>query len=352
MKNFLTRILDLIAKLIPLWLYPILMRRDSIGIFYHAVSDEPMEQARHLYPVVPVAQFEEALEYLQNRYQFVSYARIHACRKEGKAFPARAVHLSFDDGFSECFSVVRPLLIERSIPCTFFLSTDWLDNCAMFYRNKISLCIERLRLDPASVSSLEGLTSDISRPDAVIQWLKELRLPDEDIINDACRLLDVDWERFLAEYKPYLTIAQIRQMHAEGFTIGAHTKTHRKLMDLSDAEIEEEIVESCRAIQEITGQEIVPFSFPHSAFGIDRGLLFSIFVRYPFVGLLFDTRGVRKDESFIVNRVWAERPIDSLPRGRARVGGVFPLSQVLYIAYREAWVDGVMEFFRRLRRRE
>jgi len=303
MKNIIIQFIELLAKLIPLWLYPIVIRRKSVDFFYHAVSDQPMEHARHLYPIVPVAQFEGALDYLCSRYQFVPYTSLHAHRTEAEALPSKAVHLSFDDGFAECFSVVRPLLMERSIPCTFFLSTDWIDNQAMFYRNKISLCVERLLVDPSSLSQLDALTSDVSTIDAAIQWLKALSFSDVKTIDALGDALGVEWETFLVEVQPYLTSAQIQQMHAEGFTIGAHTKSHRKLKDLSDAEIEEEIVASCQIIQEITGQEIVPFSFPHSAFGIDRGLLFSIRVRHPFVGLLFDTKGVRKDENFIVNRV-------------------------------------------------
>ncbi len=341
MKKLLSRLLKLISNLIPLWLYPVFIRRKSIDFFYHAVSDEPMEHAQHLYPVVPVGRFEAALDYLQKRYQFVAYDKLHDHRVKGESLPSKTTHLSFDDGFSECFSVVRPILLERSIPCTFFLSTNWIDNQRMFYRNKISLCVEHLMVDPASLSKLDALKSDLSTVEAAVQWLKELRLPDIEVINSVCDVLDVDWQKFLEENQPYLTIPHIQQMHTEGFAIGAHTKTHRKLKDLSSAEIEEEIVESCRDIQEITGQDIVPFSFPHSAFGIDRDLLADIRARHPFIGLLFDTKGVRKDESFIVNRVWVERPLT--PKRE-----LHSLPDVLYNAYREAWVDEIMDAMRRI----
>ena len=342
MKKQLTRLLDLISNLIPLHLYPILMKRDGIDFFYHAVSDEPMDHARHLYPVVPVVQFEDALDYLRERYPFVSYNLIHAHRIAGESLPKNSVHISFDDGFAECFSVVRPVLLKRSITCTFFISTDWIDNQAMFYRNKISLCVDRLRGNPSLISEIDTWAPDAPTLDAVVQWLKEFRLSDIEKIDAVCDALGVDWETFLQESQPYLTIPQIQQMHAEGFTIGAHTKTHRKLKDLPDAEIEEEIVESCRRIREITGQEIVPFSFPHSAFGIDRALLADIRARHPIIGLLFDTKGVRKDENFIVNRVWAERPLT--PERK-----LHSLPEVLHNAYQEAWVDELMGWGRKLR---
>ncbi len=344
MTNIITKLLEFFASLIPQRVYPWLLRRNNIDFFYHAVSSEFMEHARHLYPIVPVDDFEGALDYLQEHFQFVSYSQIHASRTGQDELPPRAIHLSFDDGFVECFSVVRPLLLDRSIPCTFFVATDWIDNQAMFYRNKVSLCIDHLRVHPEDISKLDGIAPKVASLDEVVPWLKELRLPDEIVIDDVCQRIGVDWQTFLDEKKPYLSTAQIQQMHAEGFTFGAHTKSHRKLIDLSEAEIEEEIVESCRKVQEITGQEIVPFSFPNSAFGVDRGLLFSIRIQKPFIGLLFDTKGVRKDENFIVNRVWAERPLTLERR-------LHPLPEVLRYAYQEAWVDGVMDTMRKLKPR-
>lgn len=342
MTNFITTLLEFFARLIPQPIYPWLLRRKNIDFFYHAVSSEPMEHARHLYPVVPTHEFERTLDYLQEHFQFVSYSQIHASRIGQGDLPPKAIHLSFDDGFVECFSVVRPLLLERSIPCTFFVATDWIDNQAMFYRNKVSLCVDHLRVHPENISKLDGIVPRVDSIDEVVPWLKELRMPDETVIDDVCQRLGVDWQTFLKEKKPYLTTARIQQMHAEGFTIGAHTKSHRKLIDLSEAEIEEEILESCQKVQEITGQEIVPFSFPNSAFGVDRGLLFAIRIQNPIVGLLFDTKGVRKDENFIVNRVWAERPLT--PERK-----LHPLPEVLRNAYQEAWIDGVLDAMRKIK---
>ncbi len=344
MKKLLTSLLEYVARLIPLRLYRVLLRRPHVDFFYHAVSDEQMPHVRWLYPVVPVDAFEAALRYIKAHYTPVGYAQLHAHFTEGAPLPPNAAHLSFDDGFRQCFDVVRPLLLKYEIPCTFFVATDWVDNRVMFYRNKVSLCIERLHAEPTALEKLADLLPGEKSRAAAIAWLKELRLPDEETIHAACRALGVDWEGFLREYQPYLTVEQLRQMHAEGFTIGAHTCSHRKLRDLSAEEIERQIAESCRVVREIAGQEVVPFSFPHSAFGVDRDLLAAVRARHPFVGLLFDTKGLRRDVDFIRNRVWAERPLT--PERR-----LHPLPEVLRSAYREAWVEEVLALGRKLRKR-
>ena len=97
-------------------------------------------------------------------------------------------------------------------------------------------------------------------------------------------------------------------MVAEGFTIGSHTRSHPKLVQLSPIEMEAEIVASSQIVAEITGAEVVPFSFPNSGTGVERRLLADIRSRHPLLGLFFDTKGIRLDEDFILNRIWAERP--------------------------------------------
>ncbi len=342
MNKYLSEVIEFGSKIIPFWFYPRMVRRSSVDVFYHAVSDEPMTHAIHLYSVVPESDFIAALRYLKSHYQFVTYQQLHAHRMHGQPLPKNAIHISFDDGFSECFNVVRPLLQRLQIPCTFFVTTDWVDNKSMFYRNKISLCIEALHKAPRNRFLLKNLNSNVSELGLVILWLKELRLSDEMLIHEICNLLNVDWENFLQENRPYLSGKQIRKMVSEGFTIGAHTKTHRKLVDVSSQEKETEIIDSCTFIKNLTDQPIVPFSFPHSGFGIERNFLADLRDRNPFIGLLFDTKGLRKDENFVINRIWAERAIK---QGRK----LSPLNKIILAAYQHAWVEGVMDWGRGLR---
>jgi hypothetical protein len=138
-------------------------------------------------------------------------------------------------------------------------------------------------------------------------WIKALQRSDEPVIDMAFKMLGLDIKDYLETRKPYLTSEQIRQLHADGFEIGAHTRSHSKLALLPPDEIEAEIVESARFVQALTGQEKVHFSFPYSATGLERSFLAEVRGRHPFLGLFFDTRDLRKDEPFIVNRIWAEK---------------------------------------------
>ena len=88
---------------------------------------------------------------------------------------------------------------------------------------------------------------------------------------------------------------------------------------MSRAEAEEEIVESCWTIHNLTGEASVPFAFPYFGWGLDRAWLEDLGRRHAFIGLFFDTGGFRRDAPFVVQRMFGERmettgPMDRLLR--------------------------------------
>ncbi len=138
-------------------------------------------------------------------------------------------------------------------------------------------------------------------------WIRSLVHADEATIDMTCKMLGIDIPAYMQERNVFLTSEQLKEMAADGFTIGSHTRSHPKLGQVSAAEMETEIVESARIVQAITGDEVAPFSFPFSAFGIERAVLADIRRRNPMLGLFFDTKGLQMDVDFIVNRIWAEK---------------------------------------------
>ena len=311
--------LERAAQAIPLSMYRLLIRRDVIGFVYHVISDESLPHIRHLYPYKNLAMFEQDLDYLHYTFHLISYEQLVELRTGKLRLRRPAALLSFDDGLKECFSVIRPVLLKRGIPGLFFINTDGIDNRRMLYRQKISLCIEKIQAatETERQATLTRLNAVLGQPiveqrsvealAAFVKWIKSLNYRNRDTIDLLCQMLDIDVNEYLRSHQPYLTVAQIRRMAEEGFTIGAHTRGHPKLNLLTPEEVEDEIAGSCLAIQEITGQGQVPFAFPFSAYGLNREMLSGILSRHHFIGSLFDAKGIRKDKSFIMNRIMVDR---------------------------------------------
>lgn len=297
--------------LLPLGLHEALTPRRAIVLLYHAVGP-PLPHVRHLYPHKSAAEFEADLAHLARRYRMVSCADLGV---DGASTGDRpAAHVTFDDGYRECATVAAPILRRMGIPCTFFVTTELIDNRVLFHRNKVSLCLETLATlpEPRATAFLRdhARRSGTAERDrrAFAAWLLGLTPADAAEIDRVCAALGVDTLRFLEERTPYLTTAEVRALASDGFTIGAHGKRHVPIGSLDETAARAEIVESCAAVGTMIGAERVPFAFPHSADGVDRTFLARLRAENPGVGLLFDTRRLRPDVPFIVNRVTVDRP--------------------------------------------
>lgn len=339
MRKLLRRFVDFVLGLIPLALYRRLFPRPAVGIFYHSVTDDRLPHQVHTYPSEPVARFEAALRYIKQDFNPVNYQQLEDHYERGALLPPRALHLSFDDGFAECYEVVRPLLLKHGIPCTFFVVTDWLDDHQMFYRHKQSLAVEHiLGLDAAmQAEALAAINRefelDLLNAGAFATWAGAQTRAEDEQISRAAHILSLDLDAYLNSRQLYLSTQQLRQMHAEGFTIGAHTRSHWKLAALETAEQRaDEVLESARAVAALTGQQRVPFAFPYSGTGVERAELAALRENNPLLGLIFDTQKLQPDAPFIVQRIWAEQ---SAYRSAGRRTN---LPVLLHDAYRqEAW---------------
>ncbi len=65
--------------------------------------------------------------------------------------------------------------------------------------------------------------------------------------------------------------AQVRELHAAGMEIGAHTVTHPILLNTAPDAARREIVESGRRLAEILGEPVRLFAYPNGKPGVDYG---------------------------------------------------------------------------------
>ncbi len=325
-----------ILRFIPIGVWHTLFPKSAVGLCYHTVSDTFLPHIKH-YPTLSAAAFERDLVYLQKTFRFTSYDELADRRAASNIAKDNPIVLTFDDGFSQCAEIVAPILLRRDIPCIFFVITDLIDNKVMFRESATSLCIDALlRLPdeqvleivreleleshlravpkaslfksprtPLDIAGLDGRSRPSLRP--LLHWLLTVTPEEKDVLDRLCARLGINEQAYLQTVGPYLSSQQIRQLHSSGFTIGAHSRTHRLLQTLSEGDAESEIVKSCEIVRQITGQQSVPFAFPYFGKGIDRAWLAGIRRRHSDVGLFFDTDGLRNDAPFVVQRAFGER---------------------------------------------
>jgi len=315
------RIFDAAIAAVPHTCTRLLVHRDVIVVNYHLIAPEPPKHITDILPNKTPLQFEQDLIFLKRHYNVVSYADVLAARSGGSPLPNRAMMISFDDGFRECYDNVRPLLLKHKVPCTFFLITDSVDNRALAYPNRAALCLDAIRSVDEKVltgarAALVGhkIESGTCRED-LLRAIRGLTIRDVAVLDALEAALGIDTTAYLSDRSPYLTLDQIQTMRHDGFAFGAHTKTHPQLWLVDEDRLEAELAESCEAVCTITGEKAVPFAFPYRSNKLSRKRLAAVRDRHPHIGLLFDTHGYVRDAEFMVPRLSFDDPVGACANG-------------------------------------
>ena len=322
-------LIDTAIAAVPHTCAAMLIRRDVLVVNYHLVAPDAPPHITGVLPNKTPDQFEQDLLFLKRHYNVVSYADACAARNGGEPLPKRAMMISFDDGFRECYDHVRPLLLKHDLPCTFFLITDSVNNRALAYPNRTALCLHAIRLcDDDELARLHSvfvaqhnIEAGESRAE-LFQAVRALTIRDLAVLDTLETELNVEPIAYLRDHTPYLTIDQIQEMRGDGFTFGAHTKTHPQMWLVDDARLEAELAGSCNAVCELTGEPTAPFAFPYRSNGLSRDRLAAIRERHPKVGLLFDTHGYVRDAPFMVPRLSFDDPAGAGAHGSNLAAGL------------------------------
>jgi len=241
LKEILFKIISLITVIIPTKFLIKLSGKKVIYPFYHIVSDNPPSHIKHLYPVRNIKQFEKDLDFLQKHFT-------------ASDFPVKGHNpqfiLSFDDGLSEVYNIIAPILKKRNIPAIFFINSAFVDNKDMFSNY---------------VSSLKKENPDI------------------------------DFKDYLKNEKPYLTKQQISELKTLGFTVGAHSINHPLFSEISE---EEQIRQTKECIKFVTAnfnetQRL--FAFPFTDKGV-KDNFFEIVFNEKIAEYTFGTAGIKDDK--------------------------------------------------------
>jgi len=259
-------------------------RQKLILPFYHLVADESPIHVRNLYEAKSVKEFKDDLDFLLANYKAISLKELIEYTKGSKKITENVFHLTFDDGLKELYTVIAPILKEKNVPATFFICTDFIDNKSLFYRFKASILTEKY--------SAKGV---LSVPYQEAKKIEELG-----------NVLGADFESFLEKEQPYLTDNQIKELIAQGFTIGAHSQDHPLYNSIS---IEDQVAQTVKSVEELTNRfnlDYKVFSFPFTDDGVSEEFFSRIKNK---VDLTFGTAGLKKDSiSFNLQRIPMEQP--------------------------------------------
>jgi peptidoglycan/xylan/chitin deacetylase (PgdA/CDA1 family) len=255
------------------------MSTTCLAVMYHYVRDStatPFPRIRALAPAL----FEQQLDWLQREYTLIGLDTLEAACHGRSPLPERAALLTFDDGFTDHYETVFPILRRRGLSGVFFLARQPYETPGMLGVHKVQFLLAHLGAqgltDAVRGEHESALAAAASGPDVVfgadrwehadersIKTLLNYELP----IEEAGHILDTLFARHLGSQeafarKLYLSAPMVTEMASAGMSFGYHTHSHRMLSRLTESEQESELRAGVEWIAQLTGQATVSFCYP------------------------------------------------------------------------------------------
>ena len=266
--------------------------------FWHAVSDTPPPHLSQLYRVPAISDFLIDLDFLMQNFRPASPEKIVNFLKNNDHSVPKQFFPTFDDGLSECYFHVAPILKQKGIPAAFFINPEFVDNRNLFHRHKASLLLNRLnsgRTSPAGKIETERLIRQKYPEISPEIFLRKASYTDHQLLDQVAPVVELDFQEFLKKEKPYMSLEQIRELQADGFLIGAHGTNHREFFLTTETEMKSQIAASLNFLKNEIRPPLFSFAFPFTDFRVPDSVFEQIFKPGMF-DLSFGTAGIKDDK--------------------------------------------------------
>lgn len=220
-------------------------RRRIPILLYHRIRPDGEPDQERIYLVYTSA-FEEQMQYLHDEgYSTISLYELQAYIQEGKELPEKPIILTFDDGYLSTYKYAYPIMRKYGFTATVFV------------------------------------TSDTSAK-----------------VFDSYRSFD-----------PPLTKEQVRELSENGFSIQAHSVTHRPMTELTAEQITWELSESKKQLEEIIG---TPVEFLAMPLGFYSKTVKRISKKLGYKAVIHNAKGTNNSKSDLhaLRRIPVERDFD------------------------------------------
>ncbi len=247
-------------------------RERSIILRYHAVAPDEAPLPAYAGPdiTIPRGLFAAQMRFLARAYTPVPLSTIVDAVGRGEAPPAGTVAITLDDGYADNYHHAFPVLQALRLPATVYVVTETLDGGPALWMAELRAAVMASRAAVLRVEIGGGydftLGDELDRQQS-IKDLTNVLVPVDAalrrrILTTIRNELGVNGNADLAH--TMLTSAQIREMHAAGITIGAHTQTHSNMTLVSAEQARAEIGGSRERLEELLGVPVLDFAYPNT----------------------------------------------------------------------------------------
>ncbi len=259
--------------------------RRGLVLLYHRVAGPRFDP--QLLDVTP-QNFDAQMRVLSERMEPLALSEFEKLRRAGK-LPARAVAVTFDDGYADNLYAAAPRLNANGIPATVFVTAGMIGSGREFWWDEV----ERIAFMPRVLNGMPPALSipwriedgaAIAAEDGGMEWnvaarvdpssrhrlyrgmvaaLRRMPTTERDVLVSRWR----DWsgvtEGARESHRTVSTKEVIALAEARGVSIGAHTMTHPSLAQLSATEQAHELRDSRRWLETTIAKPVTAVAYPY-----------------------------------------------------------------------------------------
>ena len=252
------------------------------------------------YPAIKgleVKDFKRQLDFFKENFNIVTMEEVIEAVQEGKKLPEKALLLTFDDGYTDNYTVALPLLAERGLQGSFFVPAKPYDKGGLLEVNKIHFTLAKgnekdivkdildysLKIKEKLREKLNMADRDISeelykryavsngRDTVDTSFIKKMLqeiLPAEnrteiiDILFD--KYVEVSEEVLANEL--YVNKTQLKVMKKLGMFIGVHGYEHNHLALLTEEEQKKDLEKALSAMGEFIDEDAWVMNYPYGSY--------------------------------------------------------------------------------------
>jgi peptidoglycan/xylan/chitin deacetylase (PgdA/CDA1 family) len=235
----------------------VIARRQGCGriLMYHGVAPQG------------AAELAAQLRYLARHFKVVSLGTILDRIMNGSYPLADEIVLTFDDGLRNNLTVVYPILRELQLPATMFVCPALVESGEWLWNHEMRCRLQMLAIPDLAELRMKLLTRGTT-VDAIIEWMKTLPLQQRRMAEAIIRQATAGFQPTAAQKEAFdvMNWNDLRSLDCDLITVGSHTLSHPILTKLSGQEIEAEILESRRCLEQRLERKVDLFCYPNGAY--------------------------------------------------------------------------------------
>jgi peptidoglycan/xylan/chitin deacetylase (PgdA/CDA1 family) len=224
-----------------------------------------------LLPDLPtVAEFEQRMRWVRSWFRVLPLERAIELLFRGE-LPARALAITFDDGYADNEELAAPALARLGLSATFFVCTGFLDGGSM-WNDRVIAAVRACPADEIDLASIGLGRHRLASPQArraavgaILTAIKHLPAAERERATAAI----VSAAGGVPAPPAMMRAEQVRSLRRLGMAIGAHTVTHPILTRIAAEVARDEMERSKRDLEAILQERVGLFAYPNGVPGQD-----------------------------------------------------------------------------------